>query len=186
MVSSQFPVSLARSALAIIPAQALDRVVKIVLAKMQNRHSKLFANLARLPAATVHLNPNDTPFSFGLRLGPCSEPFYLLGAEEPCQASVTGTLEALIDMLEGRVDGDTLFFSRDIVVTGDTEIIVGLRNTLDREEICLMDEIVALCGPFAKPAGLALDFAGHLAGRVKTHLEQAHARMHSRMNGEGA
>lgn len=183
MVSSQFPVPLARAALSVLPSQALERIVRIVLGKMQTRHPRLFANLARLPAATVHLDPTDTPHTFVLRLGPSDDVFSVLteDAKQPT-ASVSGTLECLVDMLEGRADGDTLFFSRDITVTGDTETIVGLRNTLDREEICLLDDIVALCGPFAKPAALALDFAAHLANRLKKHVEGAHSRLHGRMD----
>ena len=50
------------------------------------------------------------------------------------------------------MDGDMLFFARDIDITGDTSVIVGLRNTLDREEINLLDDVTALLGPFAAPA----------------------------------
>lgn len=186
MASSPFPVSLARLALTVTPLPVLERVVSVVLGKMMARHPRLFDNLARLAPATVHLTPTDTAYRFGLRLGLADPVFYVLTDEaEPAGASVSGTLEHLVDMLEGRADGDTLFFSRDIIVTGDTEIIVGLRNTLDREELQLMDEIIALCGPFARPASLAIGFAGALASRLKGHLESAHNRMHKNMDRAG-
>ena len=180
MASSQFPVPLARAALALMTPRALDRVVRIVMAKMLARHPRLFTNLARLTPATVHLIPTDTPHRFGLRMGAADTVFYVLDdPSEKAQATILGSLACLVDMLEGSVDGDTLFFARDIEITGDTEIIVGLRNTLDREEICLMDEIVSLCGPFARPASVALDVAGHFAQKLKERIQAAHAQMHS-------
>ena len=57
----------------------------------------------------------------------------------------------LLDLLEGRVDGDTVFFSRDLKITGDTAAIVALRNTLDREDLDVSEEIHAVLGPMAMP-----------------------------------
>jgi predicted lipid carrier protein YhbT len=41
----------------------------------------------------------------------------------------------LVGMLDGSYDGDALFFSRDLVIEGDTSAVLALRNALDDAEI---------------------------------------------------
>jgi len=41
----------------------------------------------------------------------------------------------MIELLEGRADGDALFFSRTLTVEGDMEAVVALRNAIDGSEI---------------------------------------------------
>ncbi len=62
-------------------------------------------------------------------------------------ARISGPIAALIAMIHGRLDGDALFFSRDIVIEGDTEAVVTLRNAIDAAEIDLTSELAALFGP---------------------------------------
>ena len=61
--------------------------------------------------------------------------FWTRAVRAPRDAYIKGNLDILLNLLEGRIDGDALFFTRGLVITGDTAAIVGLRNTLDREEI---------------------------------------------------
>ncbi len=85
---------------------------------------------------------------------------------------------ALIDLLEGRIDGDAMFFSREIEITGSTAVIVAVRNTLDREEIVITDEIAAMFGPLERPArriALRVDTA---IGRARARIATIHARLH--------
>ncbi len=168
MSDSSFPVPLARAALHMTPPFLLARLTRIALARTERRHPKLFKNLSKLPKATVHLMPTDLPHRFGLRLGEMPVSFYLLeNGEEKADACIAGTLVSLVAMLEGREDGDALFFSRDIQVTGSTETIVGLRNTLDREELDLFEELIGLCGPFAQPARTAVSFLDRALRHVR-------------------
>ena len=179
MQSTSLPVPLAKVLVNLIPARVLDRSVELVLRRMKTRHPKLFKNLAALQPALVVLDPTDLPHSFALEIGVDPVSFYLIqGATPQPAAKVSGSLQAMIDMLEGRADGDMLFFSRDIQITGDTSVIVALRNTLDREEIDLFHEITSLCGPFAQPARLALTIADRLARRVKERIGQLHNDLH--------
>lgn len=179
MLTSTLPVPLARAVMAFMPPAALARCVKVIVRRMEGRHPKLFKNLARLDPALVHLVPTDLPHRFALRMGSDQVSFFVLQEEtETPDAQVSGRLESLIDMLEGRADGDTLFFSRDIDVTGDTSVIVGLRNTLDREEINLYEEVISLCGPFAPQAGFILSFLDRAAHRVKDRVSLIHEEIH--------
>lgn len=55
----------------------------------------------------------------------------------------------LLALLEGKLDGDALFFSRDITVTGDMEAMLALRNALDDCNIDLPSDLGTSAGPFA-------------------------------------
>lgn len=52
-------------------------------------------------------------------------------------------------MVDGKIDGDALFFSRDLMVEGDTEAIVVLRNSLDDLDVNIFDEMASSWGPIA-------------------------------------
>jgi len=165
--------------MSLMPARLLESALDVVLKRARGRHPKLFKNLATLPQAVIYLDPTDLPHSFVLQVGTDPATFTIRhDGDEPPDACVSGRLEALVDMLEGRVDGDTLFFARDIRITGDTSVIVALRNTLDREEIDLFSEILSLCGPFAAPARVALTLADKVAGRIRARMETMHDTLH--------
>ncbi len=181
--TSSLPIPLSKAMLAVTPSAALAHVVEVVWGRLQRRHPKLIKNLERLDPALVYLDPTDIPHSFALTLG-TSVSFYVVSeaekkAREP-DAQVAGKLESLINMLEGREDGDSLFFSRDIQINGKTEVIVGLRNTLDREEMDLMDEVLSLCGPFAKPVGVATQIVDRFVRRVSDRIHHAHDQFHDK------
>jgi O2-independent ubiquinone biosynthesis accessory factor UbiT len=59
-------------------------------------------------------------------------------------------------MIDGSQDGDALFFTRDLRVSGDTEAVVALRNALDDFEGSALDSVVGSFGPLAGPAALAV------------------------------
>ena len=69
-------------------------------------------------------------------------------------------------MIDGSLDGDALFFSRDLRVSGDTEAVVALRNALDDFEGSALDSVVGSFGPLSAPAAMAL--SGLRAVRGKT------------------
>lgn len=91
-------------------------------------------------------------------------------------ASIKGTLATLFDLLEGEHDGDMLFFSRALTITGNTAPIVALRNTLDRENINLLHDTAALCGPFAKPAQHVIMRINRLAMGLRARHTTAYAK----------
>ncbi len=179
MDTLSLPIPLAQAALSVMPSAVLEKAVEVVLRRMRGRFPKLFRNLSELPAAAVLLTPTDIQHQFLLEIGQDPVMFSVIqGKDFPVNAHISGSLEAMIDMLEGRADGDMLFFARDIQVTGDTSIIVALRNTLDREEINLFHEITGLCGPFAQPARMALTLADGLVRRLKDRIARAHDDLH--------
>jgi predicted lipid carrier protein YhbT len=69
---------------------------------------------------------------------------------------VTGTIAALIGLVDGSCDGDALFFSRDIQVEGDMEAAVALRNAIDEAGIDIVAESIAWLGPVSPIAAQLL------------------------------
>ena len=69
-------------------------------------------------------------------------------------------------MVHGAMDGDALFFSRDIVIEGDTEAVLALRNAVDDAEIDLADEVASMTGPVSKYVAEVFRAARPLAERV--------------------
>ncbi|MCH8036113.1 MAG: SCP2 sterol-binding domain-containing protein [Proteobacteria bacterium] len=87
-------------------------------------------------------------------------------------ATIRGSLLSLIDLLEGRVDGDALFFSRDLVIEGDTEAVLTLRNAIDGAGIDLVEIAASALGPFAGLARRVLGPAEALFRRATRDLER--------------
>ncbi len=56
----------------------------------------------------------------------------LLVCDEPAEASVRGTATDLLLLASRHEDADTLFFQRRLVLTGDTELGLTVRNLLER------------------------------------------------------
>lgn len=52
----------------------------------------------------------------------------------------------LLGMIDGRYDGDALFFTRDLCVEGDTEAVVCLRNALDDVDGSIADDVASFFG----------------------------------------
>ena len=50
-------------------------------------------------------------------------------------------------MLHGSEDGDALFFSGELAISGDTSAVLALRNALDDAELDLTAELAGLVHP---------------------------------------
>jgi predicted lipid carrier protein YhbT len=117
--------------------------------RMWDRHPGIFPRLEAHAGKVFLIDPTDLPFVFRLAPRP-GRPVV-----EPCRreampawdARIAGPLAALIGMIHGAYDGDAMFFSRDILIQGDPEAVLALRNALDDAEIDLPTEIAAACGP---------------------------------------
>ena len=184
MAETKFPATIARGAMRLLPPPLLGAGAALLLRRMGRAHPALFGDLAALPPAMLRIEPTDLPHRFLLRLGGGPPRLTLArGDRAPAAACITGRLEALVGLLEGRLDSDMLFFSRALAVTGDSAVVVGLRNTLERDTIDVMAEAAALLGPLAGPAQAAarrLDaIAVRARARIHARLAAAHTALHA-------
>jgi O2-independent ubiquinone biosynthesis accessory factor UbiT len=177
------PLALLRGAATILPRRLLTPVANAVVRGLERSHPKLLTNLARLDRAVIHIAPSDLPYGFALSVG-CEPVTLTLVERRPAatDAEVIASVAVLVDLLEGRIDSDTLFFRRDLVISGNTAVIVGLRNVLDREELRLTDELGALCGPL-RPVARALVIAlERVLDRLGTRVAAMHRTLHPATN----
>jgi len=187
MKPSNLPTPIVRGAMHVTPPFVLARAVGALLRGMERAHPKLFQNLARLKPAIIHVEPTDLPHRFELKYGGDEKPSVRVlekVGQGAADASIKGNLDILLNLLEGRIDGDALFFTRGLVITGDTSAIVGLRNTLDREEIDLFSDITGMFGPFARPVGRALTALGRARETAKNRMAAVHESFHDAEAGE--
>lgn len=143
-----------QKAMALLPPAPVKPVVERLAQAVAARHPQLFARLGPHAAKTFLIEPTDLPFAFRLNAaGPAPEVEPLRRADlakappGTFDARIAGPLAALLGMIHSTFDGDALFFSGDLVIEGDTEAVLALRNTLDDAELDLADEFAAAAGP---------------------------------------
>lgn len=156
-----------------LPLAPLQVVLSRIMATMVRRHPEVFERLSDLENPVFLINPQELPFSFVLNLN--AESPSLSAVREPETPEVTtaisGSLQDLIDLMEGRADGDALFFSRNLSVEGDMEAVVALRNALDGSDVDLINDILEELGPLASPARKGLGVAAGLYDRLSRDME---------------
>lgn len=137
-----------------LPLPAIRLWAQPVLDSMLRRHPSLLKRLGGYRDKAIVIDPTDLPFVFELRLGP-GRPRIAVAPRRPrtdFDARILGPLAALLGLVHGAYDGDALFFSRDLVIEGDTEAVLALRNAIDDAEIDLVGEFAATLGPLSRLA----------------------------------
>ena len=144
-----------------LPPRLLQPILDGIFAVLKRRHPDLFERLSCLSAPLFLIDPVDLPLVFLLDANP-DRPRLTATRKSDGRAGavIRGPLITLIDLLEGRMDGDALFFSRGLTIEGNTEAVVALRNAVDDADINLRDDLLAFLGPMALPARHAFDLGG--------------------------
>jgi predicted lipid carrier protein YhbT len=173
------PLALLRGAATVLPRPVLSALASAVVRGLHRSHPKLLQNLAGLEPAVVHVVAFDLPYRFAVSLG--REPVTLTIVDRTASgadAEVVASVATLVDLLEGRIDSDTLFFRRDLRISGNTSVVVGLRNVLDREELSVAAELEALCGPLGRPARRVARALERLLDGAGARLAAMHRTLH--------
>jgi predicted lipid carrier protein YhbT len=159
------PLSLA---LAVAPGGLVDAALDAMLAAALSRHRRLFARLAPLGPADILIDPTDLPVVFRLRIDGARGALRSLPrgriADPAPRTTVRGTFAALVELLEGRVDGDALFFARRLGVEGDTAPVVALRNALEADPVRIDALALAPLWPFDQ---IARPLAQHAMAAIR-------------------
>jgi predicted lipid carrier protein YhbT len=152
-----------------LPPALLQPLCDFAIAAVGRRHRTAFQRLAPYAGRRVAVMPSDLPFAFEIVIDPTAPHVRCCrttAARGRAEAEIKAPLGVLIDLLEGRIDGDALFFSRELTISGDTELIVAIRNAVDDAEIDLVSAVADALGPFAGPFRLAARTARAMAGGV--------------------
>jgi O2-independent ubiquinone biosynthesis accessory factor UbiT len=144
------------SAIVLAPLQALlNQIVRGVA----GRQSVLFERLGRHADSTYVIDPIDLPVVLVLKPRPQSPELRAVfrSSAEAGDCRIAGRFRTLLALVDGRHDGDALFFSRDLTVEGDIDAVVSLRNALDDLDVTLTEDIKNGAGPLRLPITAALE-----------------------------
>ncbi len=167
------PLMLAGMVLKPLPVGPLNMLLHHMAKKLGANHPAILERLQPLVGTEFLICPIDLPHDIRLRLEDgqvsCQIEDEFLGT---ANVKISGPLLSLIDMLDGKIDGDALFFSRSLTVEGDTEALLTLRNAMDSDEIDIRAEILEPLGLLKKPAESLLTLGGHLYQNLSRHMDQ--------------
>lgn len=180
------PVLLAGLAFRPLPPVLLNPLLGHALGVMKKQHPEIFERLAELDNPVFLIDPIDLPFAFLLCPGP--EHPGLRAIRDPSKvkpiATIRSSLQKLIELLEGKCDGDALAFSRDLVIEGDTEAVLTLRNAIDASDVNLLDDISSSFGVFASPVKICAGILGGVFNRLQEDLNILEKAVKSRSGRE--
>jgi len=167
LIAPLSPILLAGLAMRPLPYSLLQPAFNKAITQMHRNHPDVFDRLVPLASPRFLIDPIDLPFSFIMDTSVQTPALEIIDTDNEqdyldIKASIRGPLLHLIELLEGRIDGDALFFSRDLVIEGDTEAVLGLRNAVDGADINVHEDLLQIFGPLSKP----IDGAAQLAGKI--------------------
>lgn len=131
------------------PLALIEHFARLIFYRVLKAHPDLFGRLGDYRTKRFCFSPSDLPLHFVvIPQGRMLEVSRGVGPPT-ADAVISGPLLLLLALLEGRCDGDALFFSRDLMVTGDIEAMLALRNALDDSVIDLAADLGGMTGPLA-------------------------------------
>ena len=146
--------ALLRPLLAPVPLFVIQPILSRIVHHISQDRPELFSRVGSHKEKLFLIDPTNMPFVFVLKAHP-DEPFfkaYRRRKAPKTEARIAGTVLTLLDMVDGRLDGDSLFFSRKLSVEGDTEAVVCLRNALDDLDGSVIEDSANLFGPAGRRA----------------------------------
>ena len=137
-----------------IPLFPLQPVLGRIVRKITELHPEIFDRIGPHIHKCFIIDPVNMPFVLVLHPDPARPRLRAARrhAAPVFDARIAGSFLTLLDVADGRLDGDALFFTRDLVVEGDTEAAVCLRNALDDLEGGIAEDVAAMFGPPGKAA----------------------------------
>lgn len=160
-----------------LPLWPLQPLLAGFLRAVTRDHPGIFERLGGHARKRFGIDPTDLPFAFVLEPKPAAPRATAVRELPPgLHARIAGPLAGLVGQIEGAYDGDALFFSRDIVVEGDIEAVLALRNAIDDARL----DIVHLAASSLGPLGAAAE------PLMRKAAEPLRARMQAADRGPGA
>lgn len=152
--SRPHPAMLPRRLASLPPLFPFQPALRRAVHRVARSRPEIFDRLGEHACKSFLIDPVNLPFPILLCPDPDRLSLSAVRREPPfaCDARIAGSALTLLAMVDGRLDGDALFFSRDIQVSGDTEAVVSLRNALDDLEGSIADDVASAFGPPGRAA----------------------------------
>lgn len=156
---------LPRRLLAPLPLFPIQPVLALIVRRISRARPQIWTRLGAHRSKTFLIDPVNLPFALVLVPDPEAPVLRAVrrNALPPWDVRIAGTVLTLLAVIDGELDSDALFFSRTLVVEGDTEAAVSLRNAIDDFEGSLAADAAAIFGP---PGLAALAFLRRLRTEV--------------------
>lgn len=120
-----------------LPLFPLELALRRLIGNAIAARPSFIARLGPYASCTFAVDPIDCPFGFVITLHHGRSSLRLVRdmTAARCDARIAAPLIVLLGMLDGTYDGDALFFSRDLVIEGDIEAVLSLRNAIEDAEL---------------------------------------------------
>jgi predicted lipid carrier protein YhbT len=146
----------------VLPLLPLELVVRRLLANAMAARPTFASRLGEHAGRTFAIDPVDCPFVFLFtpQEGRASLRVARGLSDAAYDARIAAPLVVLLGMIDGTYDGDALFFSRDLVIEGDTGAVLALRNAMENAELkpsLVLGLPDSVSGPFDRATDMALD-----------------------------
>ncbi|MCP4819965.1 MAG: sterol-binding protein [Shimia sp.] len=155
-----------------MPLAPLSASLTVFARRIAKSHPRLFRRLGEHVFTPFIIDPTDLPFVICLNPNGGVPKIKVVRGHGDGAARIAGPLAALLGLVHGGYDGDALFFSRDLVIEGDTSASLALRNAIDDAELDLSEELMTLTGPLAAPVKRALTALERRTGLCLTRPEE--------------
>jgi len=149
-----------------LPLFVLQPILTRVVKRVARLHPSLFDRLGPHRHARYVIDAQGLPFVLFLVPDPEALQFRAVARrhEPPGDARIQGGFFDLLGLVDGETDGDALFFSRALNITGNTEAVVCLRNALDDVEGSIAGDVAGMFGRPGRAVLSALRRAGNRGG----------------------
>lgn len=154
-----------RLAFAPLPIPVINAVLARLVRSIAADRPEIFNRLEGHHHKRFLIDPANLPFILFLRPDPRAPELKACRRHRApdAESRIAGSFLTLLGMIDGRYDGDALFFTRDLRVEGDTEAVVSLRNALDDVDGSIADDVAAF---FGRPGGRFLKIARKVSARL--------------------
>ena len=153
-----------------LPLPLLQPILTLIGTQVARSRPDVFTRLGPHAQKSFVIDPTDLPFVLVLKPRPDAPSLSAWRRNDAphSHACIAGSFLNLFDLIDGSLDGDALFFSRKLRVTGDTEAVVALRNALDDVDGGVVESITKAFGPLSGLAAMTVRHMRTLGGR-KNH-----------------
>jgi len=137
-----------------LPLLPLQPVLKRIVRCIGAENPDMLNRLGPHTQARFLIDPINLPFTLLLQPDPTnlSLTAHSRAAIPDFDACISGKFLNLLQLLDSDIDGDALFFSRDLIITGNTEAVVCLRNALDDVDGSIAQMVADMFGPIGRGA----------------------------------
>ena len=151
-----------------LPTAPLEFVLQRLANSILTRHPGLLDRLGSEGARRFGIRPLDLPFAMVIEMRDAAVRLSVVSQldGQKVDARISGNFVSLLELINGRHDGDALFFSRDLAVEGDIGAVLALRNAIDNEELDLLHEVAQLAQPWPGVAEQMIRTAAHALAHV--------------------